>query len=418
MKSDLAGTVVAIFCMPEHGHFMQMRALVCDFVRSGCSVHVFTHRRYGVDVECMGARMVDLFEDRPIERADSESVPIPCRYVSFAAFYAEDVLETLKAIRPALVVCETFAVIGRLAAQQLGIPFINVLLGHNIHPARYLPALQTDPRVAISQRCLSAVEVLRDRYGLHDASPFSYISGHSLYLNVCCEPAAFLTEEERKSFEPIAFYGSILSRLDPSKQRRDGATHFGRRPDGLRIYTCFGTVAFRYYADAVVGAFEALSECLATMPEASALMSLGGAAVDDALLHRLRRPNVEVVDYTDQWAVLSETDVFLTHHGLNSTHEAIFHRVPMLSYPIFNDQPSLAKRCREFGIAVPLVSSLRAPVPVKDVRAALETLSSEREAIMTRLEQARSWELDVMAQRPAVVARMLDLATGAPRRLI
>jgi zeaxanthin glucosyltransferase len=147
------------------------------------------------------------------------------------------------------------------------------------------------------------------------------------------------------------------------------------------------------------------------MPEARALISLGGATVEDGLRRRLKRPNVEAVDYADQWAALGEADLFLTHHGLNSTHEAIFRRVPMLSYPIFTDQPALAERCRQFGIAIPLADSLRGPVDADDVRAALETFYRKRESIMASLEQARSWELEVMAQRPAVLARIRDLAS-------
>jgi MGT family glycosyltransferase len=406
----MGGTVVAIFCMPEHGHFMQLRALISGFVHSGCDVHVFTHRRFGPEVERIGARMVDLFTKYPVERADSESIPVPCRYVTYAAVYAQEVLEELRSIRPALIVCETFAVIGRLAAQQLGIPFINVLLGHNIQPARYLTALQTDARVAISDRCHRAVEILRDRYGLHDASPFSYISGNSPHLNVCCEPAEFLTEEERKGFEPVAFFGCIPSPTDLGEQPANAALrYFGGRPDRLRVYACCGTVAFRYYSDVIIRVFEAVSETVANMPDASALISLGGATLDDGVLRRLRRPNVEAVEYTDQWAVLRETDIFLTHHGLNSTHEAIFRRVPMLSYPIFSDQPALAQRCQEFGIAVPLTESLRGPVAAADVRAALATLSASKDAIMARLDRVRSMELEVMAQRPAVLARIMDV---------
>jgi hypothetical protein len=30
---------------------------------------------------------------------------------------------------------------------------------------------------------------------------------------------------------------------------------------------------------------------------------------------------------------------------------------------------------------------------------------------MARLEQARSWELEVMAQRPAIIARIMELAS-------
>jgi UDP:flavonoid glycosyltransferase YjiC (YdhE family) len=411
----MAQAVVAVFCMPEHGHFRQLRALIAGLVQSGFAVQVFTHRRYGPDVERLGATLVDLFDQFPLEQADSESVPVPCRYVSFAAFHAEGVLEALRAIRPALVVCESFAVIGRVAAQRLGIPFVNVLSGHNLDPALYLPALRADPRVAISDRCHRAVEILRERYAMQDASPFSYIAGPSPYLNICCEPAAFLTEQERASFEPLAFYGCIPSPEAQNEQPRDTApAHFGG-PGGFRIYACLGTVAFRYFADVATGVLEAVSACLAGMPEARALISLGGATVEDGLLRRLRRPNVEAVDYVDQWSVLGEADLFLTHHGLNSTHEAVFRRVPMISYPIFTDQPALAERCRQLGIAVPLVESLRGPVEADHVRAALETLSRKKDSVMASLEQAKAWELEVMAQRPAVLARIRDLASDTAR---
>jgi hypothetical protein len=179
VTSDMTRPVVAMFCMPEHGHFMQLRALISGFVHAGCTVHVYAHRAM-LRRSSASARGWSISSPRiPSRRADGESVPIPCRYVTYAAHYAEDVIEDLREIRPDLIVCETFAVIGRLAAQQLGIPFINILLGHNIQPAHYLTALQTDPRLAISDRCHRAVEVLRSRYGLHDASPFSYIAGNS-----------------------------------------------------------------------------------------------------------------------------------------------------------------------------------------------------------------------------------------------
>jgi len=83
------------------------------------------------------------------------------------------------------------------------------------------------------------------------------------------------------------------------------------------------------------------------------------------------KPNVRVVEYADQWEALRESDVFITHHGLNSTHEAVFNRVPMISYPFFGDQPALAAKCRRFGSAVPLNAFLAWPRKPKDVSAAL-----------------------------------------------
>jgi hypothetical protein len=74
---------------------------------------------------------------------------------------------------------------------------------------------------------------------------------------------------------------------------------------------------------------------------------------------------------------------------------------------------------QEFGIAVPLTNSLRGPVGPDDMRAALATVAAGRDSIMTRIERARSMELEVMTQRPAVLARIMDLIaakaqSGAP----
>jgi len=394
-----------MFCMPEDGHFKLLRPLISDFAQSGFAVHVFTHRRYGPEVERAGGIPVDLFAKYPLERADSESVPVPCRYVSFAGTFAEQVVEALKRLRPVLVVYETFAVIGRLAARLLGVPYVNVSPCHNLDPARYLPMLRVDPRVAISERCHRAVETLRERYALGDASPFSYITGLSPYLNICCEPPAFLTEEERKVFEPVSFYGTLPSPADSGER----STRSDDDPERVRIYVCFGTVAPKYYAGAALGVFQAVSECLESMPQARALISLGGIAFEAEALRRLARPNVTVVDYADQWRALGEADLFVTHHGINSTHEAIYQRVPMLSYPFFADQPALAERCREFGLAIPLAGSLRGAVSAQQVRAGLGQVAANRESLSASLERARGWELEAIAGRPAVLQRILSL---------
>src|SRR5262249_44794991 len=148
-----------------------------------------------------------------------------------------------------------------------------------------------------------------------------------------------------------------------------------------KIYACFGTTALRYYAEVALGAFESTADCLATMPEACALLSFGGAKVHDADLRRLQRPNVEIVPYADQWRALSVADVFLTHHGLSSTHEAVFHRVPMLSYPFFADQPALAARCQELGLAVSLTPTVREAVSVAHLHTALAQICKGREAL-------------------------------------
>src|SRR5438093_4221988 len=127
---------VAFMVMWHAGHFQRLRPLISGLAAQGVPVHVFGDRRFQADAERDGARFVDVFAKYPLEDADGESMPLPCRSVSFAGRYAEEIASELEAIGASLVVYDTFAVIGRAAGHLLGIPYVNVCAGHAVTPAR------------------------------------------------------------------------------------------------------------------------------------------------------------------------------------------------------------------------------------------------------------------------------------------
>jgi len=406
MKSGPA----VVFGMPQRGHFNRLRPLIAGLAGAGLPTYVLTDRRFRPEVERAGGRFVDLFAGRPIESADATSIPVPSRYVSFAGRYADDITREVAALHPSIVVYDTFAVIAVAVANHLGVPRVNVCAGHNLAPGPTLEALHQDPRVRLSEDCWRGVRSLRERYGISDASPFSYISALSPDLNVYCEPPEFLTAEERRPFEPIAFFGSLspeMSNVEKTLESHGEDDSAGK----LRIYVSFGTVIWSYYASHALRALEAFSAAVAERADTVALVSLGGAGAGTGeQAAKLMRANVRVEAYVDQHEALREASVCITHQGLNSTHEAIFCEVPMISYPFFSDQPGLARRCWELGLALPLVESLRAPVDPDDVRAALARIETERAAMRARLAEARQWELETIRARPSVIARILELA--------
>src|SRR5207253_4766275 len=93
---------VAVFAMPEAGHFQRLRPLVAALAGRGFEVTVFTHRDFEAATARAGGRFADLFGRYPIEDADGESLPVPCRFVTFAACYAEPLRRELESLRPAL----------------------------------------------------------------------------------------------------------------------------------------------------------------------------------------------------------------------------------------------------------------------------------------------------------------------------
>jgi len=403
----MAETVVC-FCMPEPGHFRLLRTVVERLVAAGMRAIVFTHADFRAGVTAAGARFVDLFGNRPVERADATSRPIPCRYVSHAGTHGEELIEEVRGLAPDLIVYETFSVVGPVVARALDLPCVNVCVGHDLQPERLVSALERDPRVSVSDACHRAVERLRTRFGMQDASPFSYATSLSPFLNLYTEPPQFLAAGRRAPFEPLAFFGSIsdhqhrLASERAPRAREDGA---------LRVYASFGTIVWRYFADEAEGVLRALAGASSAMAPVRLTVGLGGARLTPATAAVLGDAGVRVEGSVDQWNALRDADVFVTHHGINSTHEAIYQRVPMLSYPFFWDQPALAGICQEMGLALPLSLSdaARGAVGPGDVKAAWERLLEARSAMRARLSEARSWELDVIGARDEVVERIRAL---------
>ena len=407
MSGTPTGPIVC-FLMEGEGHFRRLRPIIGALARRGLAVHVLTHRRFAEPIARAGGTFVDLFARYPIDDADDESSPIAARSVTFAGRYGAEIVAEVAALAPSLVICDTFAVIGRVVADALAVPRVNVCAGHNLEAVPSVPQLLAGARVHIADRCRHAVEALRERFGIPDASPFSYVLDRGASLNVYCEPEEYLSARERQAYEPVAFFGS-LPPLEDLAQPASGERFFGDDAGALRVYVSFGTIIWRYFAAEAVAALNVISEALAADPATRSLISLGGHQLDPSTARALARPNVTVRDYVDQWQVLQQANMLLTHQGLSSTHEAIFHRAPMISYPFFWDQPALAAKCRELGIALPLAEGVRVPLRAEDVSAALAAVRDRGDAQRERLTTARAWEMRTVAGREAVIDRIVAL---------
>lgn len=399
------GGTVAFVSTPETGHFARLRGLIATVAAAGWRAAVLTDTKFRADVEACGGTFHDLYGPIPIARVDAESIPWSVRHVTYAGLLAEEVTAALQAVEPAVVVHDSFSVVSLVAARLLGLPRVCVCSGHNLDPVRFRKMIERDVRVHVSPRCESAIANLRDRYGIADASPFSYMSTPSPALNLYCEPDEYLAPDRRGALAPVECIGSLPpaapARTQPSPFSGDAA--FTRR-----AYVSFGTVIWRFYAAEAGRALQAITEALARRGDTEVVVSLGGYTGE---VPDLAAPGVKVLRYVDQWHVLADADLFVTHHGLNSTHEAAFQRVPMLSYPFFWDQPALAAKCAELGIAAPIATGGRAPITPADVDRALARLDAEPDAVRARLTEARTWEERAVARRGEVARHILALAT-------
>lgn len=399
---------VVAFTIPGQGHINRLLPVVAGLCEMGVSVDFFAHQMARRQIERTGARFVDVYAGRDMDVPDGTSLPVPMRNVSFAGYWADDIVREVAARRPGLILHDTFAVIGRVVAFHLGVPRVNMRAGHNLEPTRALAVLQSTDGIRVADACHAAVDLLRRRHGIPDASPFSYFFDDAADLNICSEPPEFLAPEDRAPFEPLAFFGSYWPAGSGEPAAPDEP--FGAdAAASFRIFVALGTAAWMTFPDHAMALLAVLADAIADYPNARGLIGLGSPFVPPGTEERLRRANVRVEQYVDQIAALRNASVFITHNGLNSTHEAIMHGVPMISVPLFGDQPVLAARCQALGLAVPLGPEVGRLPTVADVRRALDRVQAEGQALRQRLAEARQWEIAVMERRPEVLRRILAL---------
>lgn len=106
------------------------------------------------------------------------------------------------------------------------------------------------------------------------------------------------------------------------------------------------------------------------------LMSVGASVDSFTDLPR----NVTVRRHVPQTAVLAHTDVFFSHMGANSMHEALFHGVPLVCSPHWGDMIANTERVVALGAGVHL--------PLTEISAVRVAAAAER-AIACRANAAR-----------------------------
>ena len=112
--------------------------------------------------------------------------------------------------------------------------------------------------------------------------------------------------------------------------------------DGV-ILVAFGSLASYFPEQVIVKFLEAFSQLKQTV--ITRLSITEGVTVPK---------NVHVLRWLPQNDILShpQTRLFITHCGSNSQHEALYHGVPMLGFPLFAEQPANCERAYAKGFGL------------------------------------------------------------------
>jgi MGT family glycosyltransferase len=91
-------------------------------------------------------------------------------------------------------------------------------------------------------------------------------------------------------------------------------------------------------------------------------------------------PNFTVQNFVPQLAVLQRSDLFITHGGMNSVHEALLFGVPLIVVPQAADQEFVARRVPAVGAGIHLHKDRISPDSLRDALKTILSSTSYREA--------------------------------------
>lgn len=332
--------------LPLHGHVNPSLPLVRELVERGESVVYYATDAFADKVERAGAtcrRYQNAFlgdmKELP-ERMDALSWLL----ARTTAEVLGDELDAMRAERPDYVITDSVAPWGQWVAKLLGVPAVTSVstFAFNRHVAVFAAAHGVRPKggkFALSKlrhivKALRLGRQLRRRYRVKGPLLMDLIMGHS-ELNIVYTSRYFQPREE-------TFDGRYLF-VGPSMAARTGSAPFPWDEGSRRaiVYVSLGTL-FNTDAAFYRSCFEAFRS-----EDCQVIMSIGTAVSMDSLGPAPQ--NFIVQPHVPQLEVLSRATAFVTHGGMNSVSESLYHGVPVVVIPQMSEQHIVGRRVEQLG---------------------------------------------------------------------
>ncbi len=335
---------IAWFCIPAHGHTNPTLGLVKALTSAGYQIYYFSFEMFREKIEDAGAFFIPCdgydFEMEDKENADrvgkDQAFAVEL-LVSSTLALDEMVTEKIGEIEPDVIVADSVAYWGKLAALKHGIPYISstTTFAFNRYSSKYMKhgagetikMLLSMPKVNKQIRRLQEkgypVKGLLDI--LQNDNDTNTIVYTSKYFQPCSE-----TFSDRYHF------------IGPSI--RPVTETYEKKADKM-VYISMGTVnQNKDFYRHCINAFG--------NTEYQVIISMG---VNHD--HFVDVPdNIELYESVDQMAVLQMADAFITHCGMNSASEGLYFGVPLVLFPQTPEQDAVAKRAEELGAGIRLPS--------------------------------------------------------------
>lgn len=331
---------IFFFCIPAWGHTNPTIPVVEELVKRGHQVRYYSFEMFREKIESTGAEFVCCDPYLP-ELTDEEMdgmknvSPVQMTLTDIAITIRMDPMlsKDVKTEKPDCIVADSVCFWGKLIARKYGIPFVSstTTFAFNRYSSRYIKNSFRDLlELLLGMPKMKKAFAKLEPLGYHVENFMSIIQNDNDTNTIVYTS---------KNFQPCAdTFSEHYAFVGPSVKLPETVKLPERRK---RIYISMGTVLEnneKFYQNCVEALKDLDVEIIISAGKNTDLSGFGTLP-----------ENISIYPSVNQLEVLSQTDVFLTHCGMNSVSESLYLGVPMVLYPRTGEQKAVAQRAFEVG---------------------------------------------------------------------
>lgn len=363
---------IVFFCIPAHGHTNPTLGVVRELISRGHEVVYYSYEMMREKIEATGAKFIPCDEhdhEKRLSPKDGERLGKDLAFstkilVDTTLALDDAIYKDMQELKPDCIVADSMAVWGKAIALKLNIPFVSstTTFAFNEHSAK---VMKQSPKQILGM-LFSMPKISKDikrlqKSGFPVKNAIDLISNNNSTDTIVYTSPEFQPCSETFSDRYVFVGPSIRPIEDKIEKTKDKL-----------IYISMGTV--------VNDAVDFYKNCIEALggTEYQVIMSVGNQIDLDALGEIPE--NITVTRFVDQIAVLDEADVFLTHCGMNSVNEGLYHEVPLVMLPQTPEQEGVARRVEQLGAGV-LLDNTKAQTILESLENVLNTPVYHEQAV-------------------------------------
>jgi len=359
---------IAFFNVPAFGHISPTLQVVEDLVNKGYEIDYYDTERFQDVITPTGANFCEIPMFAQYEQHPAKTLLHVLTLIAKQTYYYLPlVVDAIRKERYAAVVHDQLCLWARGACSITRTPAICSFTMLPLTAA--MKRGFASPRDLIRTAMLGGPTFLRfiyyrrrlrEDFGLRDLSPFDVLSNYSKFLTI-----VFTSREivpGASEFDDS--YSFVGASLRPSSVESGILEHL---PNGRRlVYISLGTIV-----DDAKSFYRMCGEALKGI-DAQVVMSIGRKVKKEDLGNF--PDNFYVTEFVPQLELLKRTHVFISHGGMNSITESLYHGVPLILCPQTPEQKFNARVIGQSGAATYLK---RSEMHAEVMKNAVETLLSD-----------------------------------------